>query len=385
MGRYVILVAAFAMQMCLGATYSWAVFVAPLKQLAGIGQAAAQLPFTLFYIAFPATTILAGATMRRFGPRGCAMGGGAIFGLGWMFAGLGAAHFGFTILGIGALGGIGVGLAYVVPIATCVLWFPEHKGLVTGIAVAGFGGGAALVSQVAHHLMEGAGLTPFAAFRVIGLAAFLLIPLAGFFMRRPAGSEAAARVVVRASEIVTQPLFRILYFAMFAGLMAGFAVNANLKELRASTAAQAGVNAVGLFAIGNALGRIVWGALFDRIRSRTAIAANLLAQAALLFGASWLLRAPAGLETFAALAGFNYGGVLVIYASATAREWGAERVASIYGWLFSANALASFAPTLAGRAYEHWGSFTLPLAAIAVVMLTACAWAMASRAFPSNS
>jgi len=273
----------------------------------------------------------------------------------------------------------------VVPIATCVLWFPDHKGLVTGIAVAGFGGGAALVSQVAHHLMEHVGLTPFATFRAIGLAAFLLIPLAGFFMRRPAGSEASARLVVRASEIVTQPVFRLLYFAMFAGLMAGFAVNANLKELRASTAAQAGVNAVGVFALGNALGRIVWGGLFDRMRSRTATASNLFAQAALLLGASWLLRTPAGLMALAALAGFNYGGVLVIYASTTARVWGAERVASIYGWLFSANALASFAPALAGRAYEHWGNFTLPLAVIAAIMLAAGAWAMLSRAFPRHS
>ena len=62
--------------------------------------------------------------------------------------GWGNIHFSFTVLGIGLLGGVGVGFAYLVPIATCILWFPRHRGLVTGIAVAGFGGGAALIAQV---------------------------------------------------------------------------------------------------------------------------------------------------------------------------------------------------------------------------------------------
>ena len=125
------------MQMCLGATYAWSVFVLPLKQTTGILQGTAQLPFSLFYFAFPATMIVTGTLLPRIGPRRCAMIGGLLFGGGWMLAALGNLHFTFTILGIGLMAGIGVGCAYIVPIATCVRWFPRHKGLVTGVAVAG--------------------------------------------------------------------------------------------------------------------------------------------------------------------------------------------------------------------------------------------------------
>jgi len=77
------------------------------------------------------------------------------------------------------------------------------------------------------------------------------------------------------------------------------------------------------------------------------------------------------LQAFAFLAGLNYGGVLVIYASATARLWGAQRTGPIYGWLFSSNIPASLAPLLAGMAYDRWGSFALPLAAIGACLVAA--------------
>jgi MFS transporter, OFA family, oxalate/formate antiporter len=115
--RYLILVAAVVMQICMGATYSWSVYVQPLKTLTGLLQGTLQIPFTVFYFAFPATMFFAGSLLRRVGPRICAVSGGLIFGDGWLVAGFGGQHFLLTVLGIGFLGGIGVGLAYIVPIA----------------------------------------------------------------------------------------------------------------------------------------------------------------------------------------------------------------------------------------------------------------------------
>lgn len=89
MKRYVILLSALAMQMCLGATYSWSVFVKPLRELTGVSQGLAQLPFSVFYFAFPATMIFSGTFLRILGPRGCAMTGGVLFGSGWLVASLG--------------------------------------------------------------------------------------------------------------------------------------------------------------------------------------------------------------------------------------------------------------------------------------------------------
>jgi OFA family oxalate/formate antiporter-like MFS transporter len=368
-GRIRILLAAVVMQMCLGATYSWAVYVQPLRALTGLLQGTVQLPFTVFYFVFPATMMGAGTLLPIMGPRRCALAGGLLFGGGWLLAGLGEGHFGLTVAGIGVLGGLGVGLAYIVPIATCIQWFPQRKGLVTGIAVAGFGGGAALVSKGAGLLMHGAGLSPFATFHVLGVVYALLVTLAGAQMRfppgaapRPSGGRALA-----AAAIVGEGRFWVLYLAMIGGLAAGFSVNANLRELFPGDSA-AGVNAVAVFAAANALGRVAWGALFDRWRVAPALQCNLAAQALLLACAPLVLTSAAGLTFFAALAGFNYGGVLVLYAAAVARQWGAERVGQVYGWLFSANIPAAAAPMLAGYCYDRSGSFSGVLGAIALLM-----------------
>lgn len=378
MKRYWILAAAVVMQLCLGATYSWAVFVSPIKGLTGLGQGAVQAPFTLFYVAFPAMTIVAGSLLARLGPRRMAAVGGLLFGGGWLLAGLGQGGFLLTTLGIGLLGGLGVGFAYLVPIATCILWFPRHKGLVTGIAVAGFGGGAALIAWIADFLMSGQGLGPFEALRWLGLAFLVLVPLAGSLMRRPGPAAHAGRPPEPLRRVLAQPRFQLLYLAMFAGLTAGLAVNANLEELAPRIDMRAGIAAVGWFALANAAGRISWGWLFDRLSSRTCIVANLLLQAALMLGAPWLLDGPAGIGPFAVLAGFNYGGVLVIYASTAARCWGADRIGGIYGWLFSANIPAALAPTLAGLAFDRWGSFTVPLGLIGGLLVLA-AWLVLRR------
>ena len=358
MKRYRILLAAVTMQMCLGATYAWSVFVLPIKQITAIFQSTAQLPFSLFYFAFPATMIVTGTLLPKIGPRRCAVVGGLLFGGGWMLASMGRFHFAFTILGIGMMAGIGVGFAYIVPIATCVRWFPRQKGLVTGVAVAGFGGGAALVSYAAGSLMETVGMSPFATFGLLGVLFLLLVALAGAVMENPPDSGGIVLQRLPVTGVLRDRAFVFLYLAMFAGLAAGFAVNANMKELYPGTGVQAGVKAVAAFALANAAGRITWGWVFDRGRSVVILQTNLLFQAALLLLHGFILRSETGLAAFAALAGFNYGGILVLYASAAAERWGSERLSQIYGWLFSANIPAAASPIVAGIAFDHLGSFS---------------------------
>ncbi len=380
MRRYVILLAAVSMQMCLGATYSWSIYVQPLRQLTGLMQGTAQLPFTLFYFAFPATMALAGIFFPRLGPRRCAQLGGLLFGCGWLLASLGRLDFSYTVLGIGIMAGIGAGLAYIVPIATCIQWFPDRKGLVTGIAVAGFGGGAAVVSQIGGLLMRRMEFTPFATFAVFGTVFLVVVTAAGWFMAYPPGHDAKNRRPLALGRIADAPAFWLLYAAMFAGLSAGFAVNANLKDLYSGAGADVGVTAVALFALANAGGRISWGWICDQHTPLTMIRTNLLAQAVVLLTVPWLLRSGTGLLVFAVLTGFNYGGVLVIYAASTARIWGAANVGQVYGWLFSANIPAALAPLAAGYTFDYTGHFFPALAGISLLMLIAVALATRYRA-----
>lgn len=369
--RFMVIISALLMQLCLGATYSWSVYVLHLREIVSISQAHAQIPFTLFYFIFPATMIFSGALLERFGPRTATICGGILFGSGWALSSLGGDNFLYTIFGNGIIAGVGAGIAYIVPISTCMKWFPNNKGLVTGIAVAGFGGGAALVSSVAGLLL-GAGFTPFHLFGYFGLTFALLILFAAIFMVNPPNfNYTVSGVVQKANWIFRDQRFLILYFCMFAGLAAGFAVNANIKELYQSATLMTGVSAVSFFALANAAGRVLWGGLFDRMGTVQAIIINLLAQAAILFLTPIILISGVGLQLFAILTGFNYGGVLVIYAGSVARIWGAQRVASIYGWLFSANIPGAIAPLVAGYYYDKTGSFTLPLIGIGVLIMIA--------------
>ncbi len=383
--RYIILISAVLMQMCLGATYSWSIYVQPLKVLTGLQQGPVQIPFTVFYFMFPLTMMASGTFMPKIGPRISAMVGGVLFGGGWILASQGVHDFLFTILGIGVLSGIGAGMAYIVPIAVCIRWFPKNKGLVTGVAVAGFGGGAALVSQIGGILMGSLQHTPFETFLFFGLCFTVIVVSAGATMRFPETGRLKKITPVKLTQLLSHSTFRLLYGAMVVGLAAGFAVNANLKELFLGTenAVQIGIAAVSLFALANAAGRIIWGTIFDRVQSATAIKANLLFQAIVLLSAPAMLGSTLGFWFFALLTGFNYGGVLVIYVASASRCWGADRVSQVYGWLFSSNIPASFSPIAAGMVFDTFGSFSIALFGLAA-LLVACALLVHGKAHMVN-
>ncbi len=190
-------------------------------------------------------------------------------------------------------------------------------------------------------------------------------------MVNPEDPDQKKPLPLQTADILPEPNFRILCFAMFTGLAAGFAVNANLKGLFPGQDVEAWILAVSLFAVANAAGRITWGILFDRIRSATAVQANLLCQAAVLIAGFWILTSPTGLQVFAVLTGFNYGGVLVVYVSSAARSWGKEHVGQVYGWLFSANIPASVSPILAGMVYDYSGDFTAALWVVGGLLVAA--------------
>jgi OFA family oxalate/formate antiporter-like MFS transporter len=368
--RYYALSASLLVQVCLGAIYAWSVFVGPLRSAAGITQTVAQLPFTFFYFCFPFTMLFAGRLLHRFGPRVCAMTGGVVFGAGWLLASLGNFSFLWTVAGIGVLAGIGVGIVYVVPIAVLVRWFPASRGAVTGLAVAGFGGGALLISQAAGALI-GSGMSPFEVFRLLGIVFLIISVPAGWLMIFPSGGAGTVETPLAARMVLRRPEFVVLYLCMITGLAAGFAVNANLRDLSNHGASGAGLIAVGVFAVANAAGRPLWGFIFDRMRPHTVITINLAGQALLLFSAGLWLRGDAGYLAFAMLAGLHYGGVLVLYAAMVVRIWGAGQVGQVYGWMFSANMLAAPAATLSGAWFDAGGGFLVPLAMIALCM--ACA------------
>ncbi|MFP4379006.1 MAG: MFS transporter [Candidatus Sumerlaeia bacterium] len=368
--RLLVLPAAVAMHLCLGAMYAWSTFVMPVRELSNLSQGVAQSPYTVFYICFPLSILISGMFLERLGTRLMGCLGGLIFALGWILGSFGDQGFIWTILCLGGLAGIGAGMAYLVPITVAIRWFPKRKALVTGIAVAGFGGGSAAVTVFSSRLMasDGAQMTPYEVFRILGFIFLAIVPIAGLAMKRPVkkGDITAPKIPF---DTLKQRPFWFLFLFMVCGLMAGLTINANLKELKPGNTMMQGAWAIAAFAVGNALGRLIWGLAYDYMKSHHCIRTNLLMQAAMYLLSFYLIPQPFGLVIFALIVGFNYGGVLVIYPASVARIWGSEKTGSIYGWMTASNIVASGAPLLAGFSYDIFKNFKIPIITIAIILI----------------
>src|SRR5471032_2634336 len=188
--RWVIAAAGVVMQVALGAVYAWSVFRIPLTQSFGwtIPQVTFAFTIAIFVLGFAA--FAGGLWMRRAGPRQVAMAAGSVYGLGVFLASLAGDRLWWLYCSYGVMAGTGLGLGYIVPIATLVRWFPDKRGMITGIAVAGFGAGALVTAPIAQRLITAVGVS--STFVILGIAYFLIIMLAATVIKNPPAGYAPA-------------------------------------------------------------------------------------------------------------------------------------------------------------------------------------------------
>lgn len=140
--RWGIAAAGILMQMALGAVYAWSVFKTPLMKQFHWSSPDVTLTFTICISLVGIAAFFGGLWLNRKGPRIVALTGGFLYGLGIFLASFSADKLWWLYLSYGVISGIGLGLAYIVPVAVLVKWFPDRRGLITGVAVGGFGAGA---------------------------------------------------------------------------------------------------------------------------------------------------------------------------------------------------------------------------------------------------
>ncbi len=301
---------------------------------------------------------------------------------------------------VGFLAGAGIGFAYVCPIAALVKWFPNNKGLVSGLAVAGFGFGAYLFSNKdlpfsAETYLQDHTITDL--FFVHGLVAMVAVAAGAMLLRNPPGTATAAPGASDSTwqDTLRQPAFYMLWLMFFSGAMAGLMVIGILKpfageqlvgaaqsadaggwiaaalaearldkaagytawlgtfETEASAATRwildKGAMAVGVLAVFNALGRVVWGFVSDRIGRTITFVVMFLVQAAMM-AALGALTTELSLAVGAAIVGFNFGGNFALFPSATADLFGARNLGANYGWVFTSYGIAGVVGIAAGNA-----------------------------------
>ena len=366
--RWLVVVGGLMIQLCLGALYAWSVFVTPLKEL-GLTTTQTQLIFSASIAAFAIVMIFAGRLQDNIGPRKVAAIGGILFGLGYILASRNLS-FSWLIISIGIVGGAGLGLTYVCPLVCSVKWFPDKRGLVTGLSVAGFGGGALITSQIAPRLIASKGVSQ--TFATIGVAFIVIIFIGAMLLQnppknyKPKGWKEKKRALHAKKEehdwheMIATKQFWLLWIIFILSASAGLMVIGNLKPygtFSGITAAIAGT-AVGTLAIFNACGRIAWGWMSDRLGRPKSILIMSAMQ-----GVAVLLLVKVGhlemlLPIVAAFIGFNYGANYALFPSATADFFGTKNLGVNYGLLFTAFGVAGIiGPLVGGKIFDVTGSY----------------------------
>lgn len=384
MQRILILIASVCIQLALGGVYAWSAFLPPLREEHALTGWQAGLIFGTTIAVFTITLLLAGRRLERVGPRRMAMLAGLIYGGGYLLAGSTSGAWPWLWLGIGVFSGIGIGMGYVCPLTTCVRWYPNHKGMVTGIAVAGFGGGAMVLAEVVELLVT-AGWSPLRIFRMLGCVFAAIVFLCGSVLRFP-GPAPEQAPPPSGTALWRDPRFLRLFGGMFGGTFGGLLVIGHLKPIAlvAQLSSQAGAFAVSAFALGNALGRIVWGALYDRFGYRVVQ----ISMAFLSFSLIGLLDTGVAWRFIGAsfVAGFGFGACFVVFAAEVASTFGVGQVGRLYPKIFLAYGIAGIAgPLLGGGLYDLTGGYFWPVSTAVLVSTLGAASTMVGRRSRSNN
>jgi len=398
MNRWLIVVGAILIQLCLGAIYAWSVFTPALKD-AGWTKAQTQAPFFTGLAFFAIVMVFAGRLMPKIGPRKLAVLGGIVLGLGYALAGLvGGTSFWPLVILIGVVAGSGIGLAYVVPIAVGMRWFPDKKGLITGLAVAGFGFGAMLWVKMAGawgNMIADLGLGT--TFLIYGIVFLVAVVIGGIFMVfppegwKPKGwdppvptetAKATGAVDFTSKEMLSTPQFYMIFLTFVCGAGAGLmsiglmklfpmeALQANGVE-KAAASAIAGTAMAIFFSLANGIGRIAWGAISDKIGRKLSIFLMMATQGIFVLLFPLMAGTKMLLYLGATVIGFNFGGNFALFPSITADTFGNKYVGQNYPWVFLAYGVGGIAGPLLGGKLGDLGNFPLAFIICGVAVLIA--------------
>lgn len=379
--RWVIAIAGVFLQIALGAVYAWSVFRVPLTKQFGWSISEVTLTFTISIFVLGFAAFLGGLWLNRKGPRVVALTGGALYGLGVFLASFSHSLW-WLYFSYGVIGGIGLGLGYIVPVAVLVKWFPDRRGLITGIAVGGFGAGALITAPVATRLIQSVGVL--STFAYLGIAFLVVTVIAGWFMQNPPDGwklEGWAPTATETSHRATRDLtlgealktwqWYALWLLLFLNTCAGISVisqEAPIFQELAGASAIVAASMVGLASIGNAVGRVFWAWVSDAITRRATFAVMFVLQV-LLF---WFLPNIATVSlltiiTFIVL--MCYGGGFGTMPAFAADYFGPKNVGPIYGLMLTAWGFASaFGPLLIAHMRQVNGSYGGALHIIAGIM-----------------
>ena len=364
------------LQVCLGTVYAWSFFQTLLVRQLGWTFTETAWAFSITIFSLGTSAAWAGAKLPKLGPRKLALAGSAMFAGGYLIASL-ALHWDNLMLfylGYGVVGGAGIGFGYVTPVATVAKWYPDHKGLATGIVVMGFGVGALLLSVfLAPVLVARTQSDLTMVFFWLGVVfACILIPTSlllrdpppGFAPAAAAAAEETPDVPLRAC--LTSSEFVIMWLVFFFNISAGIAVISFQSSLlqdvwgladptiEPETLAEYGAKLIAVSSLCNGVGRLLWGLLSDRL-GRVRVFRILLASQMLVFAILMTERDPWVFSALVCYVLLCFGGGFATMPSFVLDVFGNKHMSTIYGAMLTAWAAAGiFGPLYVGYLKDQY-------------------------------
>ena len=349
------------LQVCFGTVYAWSFFQTILVRQLGWTFTETAWAFSLTILSLGTSAAWAGALLPRVGPRRLAVTGSVMFSVGYMLASLALKWdvLALFYVGYGVIGGAGIGLGYVTPVATVAKWFPDKKGLATGIVVMGFGVGALLLSKglaplLVSHL-EGDLSQVFLGLGII--FACVLIPCSLLLSNPPAAAVAAVAEQTPADEsdsvapYLRSSEFALMWIVFFFNIAAGISVISFQSELlqevwgladptvEPATLAEYGATLIAVSSLCNGVGRLFWGLLSDRL-GRVRVFRILLASQMVVFGILMTERNPYVFSVLICYILLCFGGGFATMPSFVLDVFGPQKMSTIYGTILTAWAAA---------------------------------------------
>jgi MFS transporter, OFA family, oxalate/formate antiporter len=356
--RWYIAIAAIVMQLCLGTVYAWSVFKKPLIASHGWSEPSVQATMMIIMAVIGVSAAFGGTLVDKKGPRFVATIGGILFGIGTLLGGLAdqLGNIWLLYIGYGVIGGLGNGFGYVTPIATLIRWFPDKRGLVTGLAVMGFGAGAFFMGKIAPTMVNSIGVAQ--TFYIWGVIFLVLVTLAAQVYKNPpkgwvpAGFKPAASAVSAADsftfdEAVKTPQWWMLWSMLFLNVSAGLGLLSQLSPMAQDligktqgitdpkVLAVAGGAVLAYASIFNGLGRLFWASMSDFIGRKNVFLTMFITQALLYI----YLPQVSAVFLFTVIACYLlacYGGGFATMPAFAADSFGPGYIGKVYGIMLTA-------------------------------------------------
>ncbi|MEN3086445.1 L-lactate MFS transporter [Lacticaseibacillus paracasei] len=372
--RYLVAIGGILLHLMIGSVYAWSVFTGPIAKQTGWALSSVTVAFSIAIFFLGMSAAFMGRLVERFGPRLTGTVAALLYGSGILLTGLAVQLESLPLLyiGYGVVGGLGLGAGYVTPVSTIIAWFPDKRGLATGMAIMGFGFAAILTGPIAQNLIAGIGLVP--TMYVLGTAYLLIMLTAAQVIRKPRPGEVPAADIAKsvsltgtamtANQAVKTRSFRYLWLMFFINITCGIglvAVASPMAQQQTGMSAATAAMMVGVVGLFNGFGRLAWATLSDLIGRPLTYTLIFTVDVAMLAGIL-VFSSPLLFGIALCLIMSCYGAGFSVIPAYLGDVFGTKQLGAIHGYVLTAWAVAGVVgPTLLSLSDQYFHSYTYSL------------------------